>query len=81
MINLINKLVELTSFDNESTSKATLEPFMSPRSDNDPLVMNLNFIHRNYLNRDYLVYLDKNIAVDGMCRTSSFKCCDEGGVK
>ena len=66
MINLINKLVELTSFDNESTSKATLEPFMSLRSDNDPLVMNLNFIHRNYLNRD-IEY------IDGMCRTSSFK--------
>ena len=73
MNNLINKLVALSSFDNESTSKATLEPFMSLRSDNDPLVMNLNFVKRTYVQ-------DPSI-LDGQCRQKSLYTSLFGGVK
>ena len=73
MNNLINKLVALSSFDNESTSKATLEPFMSLRSDNDPLVMNLNFVKRTYVQ-------DPSI-LDGQSRQKSVYTSLFGGVK
>lgn len=75
MKNLITKLVELTSFDNDSTSKATLEPFMTLRSDNDPLVMNLNFLQRNSFKRDYLSS-NLNVTLDSLERDNSL-----GGVK
>ena len=70
MNNFIKKIVALSSFDNESTSKATLEPFMTHRADNDPLVINLNFIKRT---PSY---------IEGQSRQSVFKThAFKGGVK
>ena len=70
MNNFIKKIVALSSFDDESTSKATLEPFMTHRADNNPLVMNLNFIKRTFVK-------GTPSYIEGQCRQSSFK----GGVK
>jgi len=69
MNNFIKKIVALSSFDDESTSKATLEPFMTHRADNDPSVINLNFFKRTYIQDPSYI--------EGQCRQSSFK----GGVK
>lgn len=85
MKNLITKLLELTSFDDDSKSKATLEPFMTQRSDNDPLVMNLNFLQRNYLKKAFLssnlkvtlASLERDNSLDGMSGISRY----QGGVK
>lgn len=73
MKNLINKIVALSSFDNESTSKATLEPFMTLRADNDPLVMNLNFVKRTHVQDPSYI--------EGQSRQSVYTSLFKGGVK
>ena len=72
MNNFIKKIVAFSSFDDESTSKATLEPFMTHRADSDPLVTNLNFVKRTYV-QDPLI-------LEGQSRQSVYTS-RYGGVK